>query len=233
MGTVLQNLLRWISLKVVHSDDSEDLLLRKTIGAFCTAVGSVISLGSALAFFFSGIPLLGWIWSGYSIWLLAGLLVFSKGWMNYQTWTYFSISPLIPLPFLSAWLSGGPLTSGGMLIWGLFAPLLNLILLDPRRTLYWLGAHLTLSILNAFVLPLGPPLPQATNLWLTLYNLGAISVFVVIVFQYFVDQRNLFRERSENLLLNILPAEVAAIVRCGAARPSGVKEPGQSRPLIG
>lgn len=213
MGIALQNLLKWISLIVVDSDDSEDLLLRKTIGVFCMAVGSVISLGSALAFFFSGIPLLGGMWLGYSIWLLAGLLVFRKGWMNYQTWAYFSISPLIPLPFLSAWLSGGPVTSGGMLVWGLFAPLLNLIVLDPRRTLYWLGAHLALSTLNAFVPPLGPPLPQATNLWLTLYNLGAISVFVVIVFQYFVDQRNLFQERSENLLLNILPAEIAAILK--------------------
>lgn len=136
MGIALQNLLKRISLMVVDSDDSEDLLLRKTIGVFCTAVGSVISLGSALAFFFSGIPLLGGMWLGYSIWLLAGLLVFGKGWMNYQTWGYFSISPLIPLPFLSAWLSGGPLTSGGMLVWGLFAPLLNLIVLDPRRTCY-------------------------------------------------------------------------------------------------
>lgn len=213
MGIALQNLLKWISLMVVDSGDSEDLLLRKTIGVFCAAVGSVISLGSALAFFFSGIPLLGGMWLGYSIWLLAGLLVFRKGWMNYQTWAYFSISPLIPLPFLSAWLSGGPLTSGGMLVWGLFAPLLNLIVLDPRHTLYWLGAHLALSTLNAFVPPFGPPLPQATNLWLTLYNLGAISVFVVIVFQYFVNQRNLFQERSENLLLNILPAEIAAILK--------------------
>jgi adenylate cyclase len=213
MGIALQSLLKWISLMVVDSGDSEDLLLRKTIGVFCAAVGSVISLGSALAFFFSGIPLLGGMWLGYSIWLLAGLLVFRKGWMNYQTWAYFSISPLIPLPFLSAWLSGGPLTSGGMLVWGLFAPLLNLIVLDPRHTLYWLGAHLALPTLNAFVPPFGPPLPQATNLWLTLYNLGAISVFVVIVFQYFVNQRNLFQERSENLLLNILPAEIAAILK--------------------
>jgi guanylate cyclase len=213
MGIALQSLLKWISLMVMDSGDSEDLLLRKTIGVFCAAVGSAISLGSALAFFFSGIPLLGGMWLGYSIWLLAGLLVFRKGWMNYQTWAYFSISPLIPLPFLSAWLSGGPLTSGGMLVWGLFAPLLNLIVLDPRHTLYWLGAHLALSTLNAFVPPFGPPLPQATNLWLTLYNLGAISVFVVIVFQYFVNQRNLFQERSENLLLNILPAEIAAILK--------------------
>ena len=84
MGIALQNLLKRISLMVVDSDDSEDLLLRKTIGVFCTAVGSVISLGSALAFFFSGIPLLGGMWLGYSIWLPAGLLVFRKGWMNYQ-----------------------------------------------------------------------------------------------------------------------------------------------------
>ena len=117
--------------------------------------------------------------------LVAGrVLGFPEGVDELSTWAYFSISPLIPLPFLSAWLSGGPLTSGGMLVWGLFAPLLNLIVLDPRRTLYWLGAHLALSTLNAFVPPLDPPLPQVTNLWLTLYNLGTISVFVVIVFQY-------------------------------------------------
>ena len=34
MGIALQSLLKWISLMVVDSDDSEDLLLRKTIGVF-------------------------------------------------------------------------------------------------------------------------------------------------------------------------------------------------------
>ena len=34
MGIALQNLLKRISLMVVDSDDSEDLLLRKTIGVF-------------------------------------------------------------------------------------------------------------------------------------------------------------------------------------------------------
>ena len=78
MGIALQN-LKWTSLMVVDSDDSEDLLLRKTIGVFCMAVGSVISLGSALAFLVSGIPLLGGMWLGYSIWLLAGFWFSGRG----------------------------------------------------------------------------------------------------------------------------------------------------------
>jgi guanylate cyclase len=44
-------------------------------------------------------------------------------------------------------------------------------------------------------------------------NIGSVSAVTIILLIYFVQQRNIFQEKSENLLLNILPKEIAKILK--------------------
>jgi guanylate cyclase len=46
-----------------------------------------------------------------------------------------------------------------------------------------------------------------------LFNVGGISIFVLVIVQLFVIQRNQYQEQSDHLLLNILPREIADILR--------------------
>jgi guanylate cyclase len=44
-------------------------------------------------------------------------------------------------------------------------------------------------------------------------NISAVSVIAITLLAYFVRQRNVYQEKSETLLYNILPREIAAILR--------------------
>src|SRR5262249_769798 len=87
---------------------------------------------------------------------------------------------------------------------------------SPRPALGWLLAYLALVaglLLSQPFLPAAPQLPQATVLAFLVLNLSPFFVAFFGLMLYFVLQRNLFQARSEALLLNILPAEIAAILK--------------------
>lgn len=44
-------------------------------------------------------------------------------------------------------------------------------------------------------------------------NFGAVSGITFVLLFYFVGQRNLFQEKSDNLLLNVLPKEIVLILK--------------------
>ena len=57
----------------------------------------------------------------------------------------------------------------------------------------------------AALLAAGAGLPEAFVTWFFVLNLGGVITIVFALLYYFVGQRNFFQERSEMLLLNILP----------------------------
>jgi adenylate cyclase len=77
--------------------------------------------------------------------------------------------------------------------------------------LLWIVGFLLLLIVSAVLEPsLKPPeLPEAFVTWFFVLNLGAVIAVVFALLYYFVAQRNFFQQRSETLLLNILPKEIS------------------------
>ena len=53
--------------------------------------------------------------------------------------------------------------------------------------------------------------------WFFVLNLGTVIAIVFALLYYFVGQRNFFQERSETLLLNILPKEISEALKAGPA----------------
>jgi guanylate cyclase len=108
-------------------------------------------------------------------------------------------------------------------IWVLAAPIVALIIHKPRYTIRW-GQLAALSfIVTALWQPYLPDnnhLPSSIITLMFLTNLLGVSVALTLPTYYFVNQRDqAFRllhveqERSENLLLNILPKEIVAILK--------------------
>ncbi len=137
------------------------------------------------------------------------------------------IPPALTIPFLSTFLIalalGGHINSGFVFIWGFLSCSLAILFFDLRRTLYWVGAFL-LAILVCLLLQ--PLLRQTNNIpfffknVLAVLNMAGSTFLILIIFLYFVGQRNRFldilqveRDKSDNLLLNILPEEIAAVLK--------------------
>jgi guanylate cyclase len=116
-------------------------------------------------------------------------------------------------------LVGGFLPSGGVGLWGILAPLGALVFLEVRQAVRWFGAFLFVFLLTGI---LGEALfPDAdlpvwfTTTMLALNVIGAGSVAFTLLAS-FANQRNVAlralraeQEKSEALLMNILPSSIA------------------------
>jgi adenylate cyclase len=116
-------------------------------------------------------------------------------------------------------LIGGFLPSGGVGLWGILAPLGALVFLEVRQAVRWFAAFLIVFLLTGlagelFVTDADLPVSFTTTM-LALNVIGAASVAFTLLAS-FAHQRNVAlsalraeQEKSEALLLNILPRPIA------------------------
>jgi adenylate cyclase len=123
-------------------------------------------------------------------------------------------------------LVGGFLPSGGVGLWGILAPLGALVFLEVRQAVRWFGAFLSVFLLLGLageVLFSDADLPvwfTSTMLALNVVGTGSVAFTLLAVFAH---QRNealtalqAEQEKSETLLLNILPRPIAERLKAAA-----------------
>ena len=130
---------------------------------------------------------------------------------------------ILLLPILLMMVLGGFVNSSAVILWALICPLGALLFSEPRHAPRWFLAYLGLLVASGFLQPyVSNARPFSTELLTTFFvlNLGGVSTLSFILLYYFVGQKNRFlallrieQEKSENLLLNILPREIAAILK--------------------
>jgi adenylate cyclase len=122
---------------------------------------------------------------------------------------------ILILPWLVTIALGGFRQSSVVIIWAALCPLGSLLLEEPKRTLFWIVGFLALLVITVLLQPHLTPahLPDAFVTWFLVLNLGLVIAIVFGLLHYFVGQRNVFQERSEMLLLNILPKEISEALK--------------------
>ena len=118
---------------------------------------------------------------------------------------------------------GGFIRSSAVILWSLLSPLGALLFDEPRRALRWLAAYLSIAIISGYFEfhPLDlSSLSQATVTVFFILNISTVSSIAIFLLAYFINEKNrLFtllrgeQVKSENLLLNILPKEIAGILK--------------------
>jgi guanylate cyclase len=122
-------------------------------------------------------------------------------------------------PTLSMILLGGFLASGGVGLWGILAPLGALVFSGFRPAIYWYAAFVVVFIGSGIVGEIVGP-QTAVPVWFTSTMLalnitvgGSIFFTLLAIFvkqrREALDALRLEQEKSENLLLNILPRPIA------------------------
>lgn len=204
----------WTSNLIAQSD--ETMRLRVTIGMLASLMGVFFSLALGIPLLLLGEPLAGMVSLYLGVWMLSGIGFFAWKRVGFDSWVHYNLFGESVAIFINSILLGGFEGSGALILWLLLCPLLASILSDMRATFYWSGVFVVL-LLASLVLPeifgYVSELPPGTSKWIFLFNAFGISTFVLVVVQYFAAQRNLYQERSDRLLLNILPREIADILR--------------------
>src|SRR5918999_5507806 len=108
---------------------------------------------------------------------------------------------------------GGLDESSSVVLWSLFAPLGAVAFDRPGRAWPWFAAFvatiLVSLVLSEVVRPDGADLPEAFVRTFDVLNIVVVSLVAMLLLVTFARGRESARARVEELLLNVLPAEVA------------------------
>ncbi len=159
---------------------------------------------------------------GYTMLTLAGW--FSLG--GDQRYRHFLLMQLLlglAIPFTHFLILGGFWFSGGVIIWSLISPVGAMIFYPYRQARWWWLAFLAVVIAGGLLQSrIQHPnlLPQTLITTFFVLNLAAVSGIVFAFISYFLSEKDkaiqLLRaeeRKSDKLLLNILPREIAASLK--------------------
>jgi class 3 adenylate cyclase len=190
--------------------DTEDERIRK--GALVLAVGivSVLSPIWVTTYLILELPVSAAIPSAYIVISLISLVVFART-KRYRVFRTTQLSLLLALPFALQWSLGGYVPSSGVALWALTCPLGALTFAGTRQAVPWFVAYLALVGASLALEPFLTPadIPQPVQVAFLAANIAGVSVTAYLLLQYFVREREREHERSERLLLNVLPEPIA------------------------
>ena len=127
------------------------------------------------------------------------------------------------IPFITNFLLGGLPNSSAVVLWALISVLAGLVFFGWRGAVPLWIAFLTMLVITGFLPPLSRPLgefPPALTTAFYILNIGGVASIVVLSLNYFIREKNkayrllrIEQEKAEDLLLNILPEEIAEILK--------------------
>src|SRR5687768_5692264 len=167
-----------------------------------------------LLYVFSNEPLAGAIPLSYAVISLLSIIYFGRT-RQYQFFRFSQLTLILLLPFLLMVALGGFFNGSAVVLWALICPMGAMLFDEPRHAPRWFLAFTVLVALSGFLQPYvradNNLSPGLVNVFFVINLIGVGSLVFMMVF-YFVGQKNMFQQKSESLLLNILPKEIAAIL---------------------
>jgi len=197
----------------VLPSDSDELRLRKAVLVLsstlmgCLAfvwVGTFAALGLWVS---AAIPLAYQLASGL------GLIAFART-HRYKWFRGSQLWLTLLLPFALQWSLGGFRNSSAVCLWAFTAPLGALWFVGPRQAVRWLLAFAGLVAASGAVDPTlaasAPRIPDGVVVAFFVLNVVGVTTVAYVLLRYFERARDREHARSHRLLLNVLPAPVAA-----------------------
>ena len=199
--------------------DSDELRLRKMVGVTSVAMGGIpLIFGYGLLFLWLNESAAGWCLLSGAMLMLLGMFAFSRS-RNFAFYNIYWLFITNMSAFSATVYLGGFQRDGLFTFWGIVVPLIAVITNRPRYAFGWFFLY-AIEIIGMLIAE--PRLRHFNNIsasmisMLSAINLICFAGFVVCMMLFFVLKQDfllkLLREeqvKSEVLLLNILPKEIA------------------------
>ena len=205
-------------------DEDDDSRLHRMIFIWASLAG-IPSLAIYCAIYvILGAPLAATIMFIYMALVLIQLVVFGMTGRGFSPFLFFlTLSPMIA-SLVIAVILGGMMGSAMHVVWGLLTPLGALVVYGPKAAKVYFVGYVAVLGLGTFLSydetgPFNVLDPRGVSAMMGL-NIIGVSAFAFTILHYFVRERDLAlglvrseRERSEALLLNILPKDIVSILK--------------------
>lgn len=205
-------------------NEDDDSRLRRMVFIWASLAGVPCLAVYCAVYIFLGAPLATAIMFAYMAIVLIDLIAFGITGRGFSQFLLFlTLSPMIA-SLLLVIILGGMMGSAMHVVWGLLTPLGALVVYGPKTARRYFAAYVGVLGLGTFLSyntidPINVLDPRGISALMGL-NIIGVSAFAFTILHYFVRERDLAlglvrneRERSEALLLNILPKDIVSILK--------------------
>jgi class 3 adenylate cyclase len=218
-------LQRFLGIGALASD-SDELRVRKAVLVLSAALMASFSVIWVATYAALGLWVSAAIPLVYQVASASSIVVFART-HRYILFRESQLLMSLVFPFVLQWSLGGFETSSAVGLWGLTAPLGALLFVGARQSIPWFAAFAGLVAVSALLDPWlsnnAPDVPHGVVVTFFALNLIGVGTTAYALLQYFVRARErallelarehtaleLEQEKSERLLLNVLPEPVA------------------------
>ena len=216
---MLQHMIKKLVTRVARigadSSDADDIRLRKSLLVICAILFALAGVAWGLMYILFGELLAGMIPLSYAVISLLSISLFGLT-HQYYLFRFSQLILILLLPFLLMLTLGGFVQGSAVILWALICPLGALLFDEPRHAPHWFLAFLSLVVISGVLQPyvgFDNNLSHEVVVFFFVTNLVGVGTIVFLMVYFFVGQRNIFQEKSETLLLNILPREIVSILK--------------------
>ena len=211
----LSHWLKFIDKIGAHPLETEDARLQRNLLLIGTLMFIIAGAAWGLIYMAFGEILAGSIPFWYAVFSALSVVLFSIT-HHYRFFLFSQLFLILFLPFLLMIALGGFINSSAVILWAFICPLGALLFDRPHNASRWFFAYIGLVLISGIIQPyvrINNNLTPATIITFFVLNISVVNFFIFVLVSYFVGQKNLFQERADNLLLNILPKEIAQILK--------------------
>ena len=219
--------LRRLADAAIDPGDSEDLRLRKSMLLLAAGLMNIAAVLWLAIYWVMGLKLPTSLPLGYQV-ASALLLIYYLKTKNFDHYRVAQLALFLFVPFAIQWSIGSFVTSSGIVLLALLAPIGAMVVYGHRESIPWFFAYAVLMVMSGcfdFFLDNDKPseVPMRTIAVFFVLNFSILSTIVFLLLRYFVQQKDTFqtelaaqhdllhseREKSEKLLSSILPPHIA------------------------
>jgi len=211
---------------------NEDRLIKERTFLMMVPLFALAGLLWAALYYYFGAKTAALIPGGYSVISLLSLAIY-RWQKNFRLFRSTQLVLILLLPCLLHLSLGNFVSSSAVILWSTLCPLGAVVFYNTKAASYcfvlFMAAVIIVFFLENKIFPVQTALPEKLVNVLFVMNITTVTFLVFFVLRYFVNQNELVkkklkeeqellaaeREKSENLLLNILPAPVARRLKEG------------------
>ena len=215
----------------IEPGDSEELRLNKSLLMLATGLASV-----GIIFWVAIYSILGPQFSytapfAFQLLLAGNMLLYIMS-RNFDFFRVSQLSLFLFLPFIAQWSGGTIITTSGVVLWALLAPVGAILCIGVRQSVGWFIAWVVLTAISGVVdlylvdfalIAQKANVPVRTTLVFFTLNFISVATIIYVLLRLSIAEKRKAQksleeahkqilaeqERSEKLLLNILPAPIA------------------------
>jgi adenylate cyclase len=207
--------------------DTPEERMRKSLLIFACAFMNLAVMLWLSIYWMMGLHLSANVPLVYQLTSVASLVYYFKT-KRFDQFRVVQLNLFLFAPFIMQWSLGSSVTSSGVMLWALMAPIGALVVSNWRDSIPWFIAYVVMTVISGifdyYLVPRGESvMPMKTIGVFFALNFAAMSSIIYFLMRYFVvemdkiktqldQQHQLLAEeqkKSERVLLNVLPNNIA------------------------